>query len=168
MTTLHQLRQGLERAWDNLAEGWQQLRSRASEALTRFNPVRGGGGELETRDEAFTRAAARWGLLAAEVSETEGEIVVKLEAPGMESADFDIAVMDDVLVVRGEKRVRREQAEGRYHVMECAYGSFERAIPLPAAVEEGKARANYRRGVLSVTLPKTRAGRRRRIEIEQA
>jgi len=167
MTTLQQLRQGLEHAWDNLAEGWQQLRGHAAQALTRFNPIHGGG-ELETRDEAFTRSAARWGLIAAEVSETETEIVVKLEAPGMESADFDIDVMDDVLVVRGEKRVRREQTEGRYHVMERAYGSFERAIPLPAPVEEGKARAKYRRGVLSVTLPKTGAGRRRRIEIEEA
>ncbi|HFD81065.1 MAG TPA: Hsp20/alpha crystallin family protein, partial [Gammaproteobacteria bacterium] len=54
---------------------------------------------------------------------------------------------------------------GRFHVIECAYGSFERAIPLPAEVDEQGARARYRRGVLTVRLPKKAGARKRRIEV---
>jgi HSP20 family protein len=85
----------------------------------------------------------------------------------MERDDFDLQVLDDYLVVRGEKQLERERTEGQYHVTECAYGSFERAIPLPGEVETGKARARYTRGVLRVELPKTAGGRRsRKIAVE--
>jgi len=67
--------------------------------------------------------------------------------------------------VRGEKRVQKDQREGRYHVMECAYGSFERAVPLPVDVDGNNATAQYRRGVLTVTLPKHERARARRIEV---
>lgn len=164
MATLQQLRNGLERAWDNLAEGWHHLRERATSALTRFSP-RPRGGELETAEEQMIRHGSRWGLLAAEVVEGENDITVRLEAPGMEADGFEIHAMDDILVVRGEKHAQREEDYGRYHVMERAYGYFERAIPLPAPVNEDGARATYRRGVLRITLPKTAAAQRRRIEV---
>jgi HSP20 family protein len=61
--------------------------------------------------------------------------VVSLEVPGMSSDDFHIDVVDEHLVVRGEKRLSSEEARGRFYVMERAYGSFERAMPLPAPVE---------------------------------
>jgi HSP20 family molecular chaperone IbpA len=64
-----------------------------------------------------------------------------IEVPGMESDDFDIQVVDDVLVVRGEQPVEREGTQGRYHVTEQAYATFERAVQLPAAVDEERARA---------------------------
>lgn len=165
MATLQQLRNGLERAWDSLAEGWHQLHERAASALTRFSP-RLQGGELETAEEQAARHGSRWGLLAAEVVESENDITVKLEAPGMEADDFEIQAINDILVVRGEKHTQREEGYGRYHVMERAYGYFERAIPLPASVNEDGARATYRRGVLRITLPKTAAARRRRIEVK--
>ena len=165
MSTFDQIRRGLGQAWDNVAEGWHQLRERAAQALTRFSPVRHGG-ELETVEDQVARQGAHWSLLAAEVEEQDKDVVVRLEVPGMESDDFDIAVIDDHLIVRGEKRVQREQQRGRYYVMECAYGSFERALPLPAPVEESKARANYRRGVLTITLPKRQSSARRRINVE--
>lgn len=165
MATLQQLRNGLERAWDSLAEGWHQLRERAASALTRFSP-RPRSGELETAQEQVVRHGSRWGLLAAEVIEGENDITVKLEAPGMEADDFEVQAINDILVVRGEKRAQREEDYGRYHVMERAYGYFERAIPLPTPVNEDGARATYRRGVLRITLPKTAAARRRRIEVK--
>jgi HSP20 family protein len=68
--------------------------------------------------------------------------------------------------VRGEKHLQREHRSDRYHVMECAYGQFERAIPLPMAVQSDKARASYRHGVLSIELPKQASSRRRRITVE--
>jgi HSP20 family protein len=166
MSTLDQMRDGLHRAWDNVADGWRQLSERASSALTRFNPVRHAD-QLQTADEQLVAHASRWGLLAAEVTETDKEVVVRLEVPGMERDDFDLDVVDGrYLVVRGEKRAERQEQRGRYYVMERAYGSFERAIPLPAMVEEGGTSARYRRGVLQVTLPKAAAARARRINVE--
>jgi len=169
MNTLNDIRRGLGHAWESLADGWQQLRERAGQALTRFSPVHHGG-ELQTAEEQVMHRASPWGLLAAEVEERDRDIVVRLEAPGMDREDFDLAVVDDTLVVRGEKRVRRESKPTvgghRYHVMECAYGRFERAVPLPAPVEDTQASAGYRRGVLTVTLPKRTSSARRRINVE--
>lgn len=164
MSTLAQLRQGLHQVLDQMSEGWQHLRERAGQALTRFTPRARRDGLQTVADQAGLRGA-RWGLLAAEVEDRPDEVVVRLEAPGMEPDEFDIHVEDDILVVRGEKQARREQTEGRYHIMECAYGLFERALQLPAAVDESRARARYQRGVLTITLPKTAASRARRIEI---
>lgn len=158
MTSLDQIRR-------SLSEGWQALRERASQALTRFRPS-ARQGELDTWEDQVTRHSAGWGLLATEVQEGDHEVRVRLEVPGMEAEDFDIDVIDNVLVVRGEKRVQKEQREGRFHVMECAYGSFERAIPLPAEVKGHEAQARYRRGVLLVTLPKHERSRSRRIPVQ--
>lgn len=165
MSTLDQLKHGLENTWDTMAEGWQQLHERASQALTRFRPGHTHG-EVETANERFLHAASRWGLLAAEVSENDKEIQVRLEAPGMEADDFDIDVMNNTLVVRGEKRVERTHSHDHYYTMECAYGSFERALPLPASVDEHAARARYRRGILTITLPKTNTSKGRRIHVK--
>ena len=166
MTTLENLRHGLNRAWHSVAEGWQHLSDRAAHALTRFTPVRHSG-NVETETDRIAALGSRWGLITAEVHEAHDTITVRLEAPGMEREDFDVHVVDDrILVVRGEKLARREQTQGRYHLMECAYGSFERAVPLPAEVDESGGQANYHRGVLTISLPKRQAGSdRRRISV---
>jgi len=161
MGTLQQIREGVSRAWEGLQEGWQQLRERASDALTRFSPSAGKGGERQ-----LELTAPRWGLLAAEVREDENQIEVRIEVPGMERSDFDIEVINDVLVVRGEKHIEREEHKGHFHIMERAYGRFERAIPLGATVDETAAKARYRRGVLSISLPKRNAGKSRRIKVK--
>lgn len=165
MSTLTQIREGLSQAWDTLTEGWHDLREKAGHSLTRFHP-KPSSGALEPADEHLLHHATRWGLLAAEVAEDDNEVVVKLEVPGMDPAHFDIQVVDNYLVVRGEKQVEREQKTGRYYLMERAYGSFERAIPLPSEVDENGASAKYRRGVLRITLPKSRESRSRRITVQ--
>lgn len=167
MSTLEQLRRGLNNIWDNIAEGWQQLRDSASNALTRFNPVTRKD-NLQTAQDIALLQGARWSVLAADVEESDDEVTVRLEVPGMEADDFDIAVHEQYLVVRGEKQAAREHKSGRYHITECAYGRFERAIPLPAAVSEDKARARYKRGVLTISLPKTQQHQRRRIEVQHS
>jgi len=164
MSTLENMRRGLGQMRDSLVEGWQHLHDRAAQAVTRFNPIHRGG-DVETREDLVMQRAARWGLVAAEMRETDTDIVVNLEAPGMEGEDFDISVVEDHLVVRGEKRISKERSEGSYHIMECAYGRFERVLALPVSVDEGKARAKYRRGVLTITLPKSRTAARRRISV---
>ncbi len=166
MSTLHQLREGLNEAWDTLVDGWQRLYRRASGAITRFTPGKKALEEDKGAGQEITVRNAGWGVLAAEVFDDDDQIVVRLEAPGLEKSDFDLEVLDNYLVVRGEKQIERERTEGRYHVTECAYGRFERAIPLPDEVDSSKARANYKSGVLRIELPKSAHGRRRKVTVE--
>jgi len=165
MSTLHQFREGLNEAWATLLDGWQRLYRRAAGAITRFTPGKKGATGEEVDKEIAVRSTG-WGVLPAEVFDDEDSVVVRLEAPGLDKGDFDLEVLDDYLVVRGEKQVARERTEGRYHVTECAYGGFERAIPLPGDVEAGKARATYNKGVLRVELPKVASGRRKSIKVD--
>ena len=166
MSTIHQLREGLNEAWDTLIDGWQRLYRRAAGAITRFKP---GGKDLRREDggngQDIAVRSAGWGVLAAEVYDNDDAVVVRLEVPGMEKGDFNLEVLDNYLVVRGEKQVEREHTNDRYHVTECAYGQFERAIPLPEDVEGSKAQATYSHGVLRVELPKAESGRRRTIKV---
>ncbi len=167
MSTLQQLRNGLHGVWDSVLEGWQRLYRRAASAITRFTP-----GDGKDRDEGEGREIAvrniGWGVLAAEVFDDDENVVVRLEVPGIDAGDFEIEVVEDTLIVSGEKRIERERKAGRYHVTECAYGRFERAIPLPSEVDSTQARARYRDGVLRIELPKVATARRRRIHIDVA
>ena len=143
MATLQQVRQGLENAWNSAVDGWRRLTERASNALTKFNlPGMRGREEEQGIAEAQQRSVG-WGLLAAEVFDDDSRVVVRIEAPGMDKENFDIRVIDNYLVIRGQKKVERESTRGNYHIVECAYGSFERAVPLPCPVEQDKATATY-------------------------
>jgi len=163
MSTLRQFRKGLNEAWDTLAVGWQRLYRHAAGAITRFTPVR------KTADPAGQEIGMHgtgWGVLAAEVFDDDDRVVVRMEVPGMQKDDFDLQVMDGFLVIRGEKQVDRERTLGRYRISECAYGRFERAVPLPAAVDTGKATARYRKGVLRVEMPTTAVRQRATVKVE--
>lgn len=165
MKALEEIKQGLEDAWESLSEGWHRLRRRAAGALTRFTP--GKSGPIATkRDEDFYPGATGWGLLAGDVYEDERRLVVRIEIPGMEKEDSDIEVHDDTLIVKGEKHFEREASEGRYRILQCAYGHFQRVIPLPARIRTEAVEASYRNGVLKIELPKTEAAIRRPIEIK--
>lgn len=165
MSTMQQLRQGLSRAWDSVAEGWRELRDRTGEAITRFTPSESDDERSAQSDDQLPVGAARWGLLAADVADNKDHVDVRLEAPGLEPGDFKLEVVGDMLVVRGEKQASRERREGHFHIMERAYGHFERAIRLPAEVDDTRAEAHYRRGVLEVRLPKAKAAKSRRIAV---
>jgi len=141
----------LGRTWENLSEGWRELLSRSSDALTHFTH-----GKDEARPESGALATfPRWSLLAGEVEETGKEIVVRVEMPGMEKEDCRIAIEGNMLYLSGEKRFQRDDVGSTYHVMERAYGSFQRAIPLPRNVDTDKADASYKNGVLTIRMPKT-------------
>ncbi len=162
MSALNDMRHGLEHAWVSLAQGWKHLSSKAEQALTRFNPSK----NMEEKGETLPVEAPGWGLLAGEVFEDDHKIVVRIEAPGLDRDDFDLEMRDDLLIVRGEKRFQRESREGGYRLMECAYGSFHRAVPLPAPVQPDQAKARYCNGVLRIELPKAEGAVIRRIDIE--
>ncbi|WP_456379527.1 Hsp20/alpha crystallin family protein [Thiolapillus sp.] len=162
MSTLQQIRSGMSQAWDSLVDGWQHLYRRAANAITRFSR----GKEDDAQSRELAARSTGWGVLASEVYDDEDKVVVRLEAPGMEGVDFNIEVVENYLVIRGQKNIERERTDGRYHILECAYGSFERALPLPEDVIADKAKASYKRGVLRVELPKSAAARRRKIDVE--
>ncbi len=90
-----------------------------------------------------------------DVVENEREIKVKAELPGMDEKDIDVSVNEDALIIRGEKKEEQEDKGKDYYRMERSYGSFTRTIPLPAEVETDKVEAKFRKGVLTVVLPKT-------------
>lgn len=166
MSTLQQARDGLSEVWDTLVDGWQKLYRHASGAITRFTPDKELKTELPSREASdISIRGTGWGILAAEVFDDDDMVVVRLETPGMNKRDFDLQVQENCLVVRGEKQIEHERTEGQYHITECAYGCFERAIPLPEEVEMGKASASYKNGVLRVKLPKSAPQRRKTIAI---
>lgn len=149
----------LNRAWESLSEGWRELLSRSGNALTQFTHKQAEeGGELAPYP--------RWSLLAGEVEETDKEVVVRLEVPGMDKADCHIAIEANTLYLSGEKRLERETHDSTYHVMERAYGAFQRAIPLPGNVDPEQAAASYKNGVLTVRLPKAGGGGARTIPVD--
>ena len=166
MSTLEHFRHGLDHFRDGIVEGWQQLRERASQAITRFKPIRDSQSDVETADEQMMLRGSRWGLLTADLHEDDNEVVIRLEAPGMDANNFAITIEADHLLIRGDKYARRHHKEGQYHITECAYGHFERSIPLPAGVDESQARASYQDGVLMLSLPKLPGYKRRRIEVQ--
>lgn len=164
MTTLAQIKEGLSDIWDNIATGWNELRDGAAAAITRYNPVH--KTDDNEKERALYKQTARWGLLAAEIAETKDSLIVNIEAPGMEADEFDITVIDNELRIRGEKQFHNQYKSERMHITECAYGRFQRVIPLPVSVTEDKARAKYKRGVLSITLAKAKSAHARKIKIE--
>lgn len=92
------------------------------------------------------------GFPRVEMSETDKEVKVEAELPGLDEKDIELLLQDGVLTIRGEKRDEKEDT-GR-HVTERYYGQFERRIALPAEVQEEQASATFKKGVLMVTLPK--------------
>lgn len=96
-----------------------------------------------------------------EVKETDKEIQVCAELPGIEAKDLDVNVTDDELTISGEKLSERSSDEkGRYWT-ERTYGSFERSIPLPTEVDGQKAKSEFKNGVLRITLPKREGAKSR-------
>ena len=143
------LQGGIERAWDALTDGWRELLSRSTGALTFF----------DTSQKATGRAAPRgdfpqWSLLAAETWETAHSLVIRIELPGMNREDLDVSITTSALNVRGVKRLEGEHHGRLYGLMERAYGRFERTIPLSHEVDGERAEVTYKDGVLTIIAPK--------------
>lgn len=89
-----------------------------------------------------------------DVTDTDWEVKICAEIPGVEAKDVDVSVEDGMLTITGEKKYERGGDEKGTYRMERSYGAFERSIPLPAEVDESKAKAEFKKGVLRLTLPK--------------
>jgi HSP20 family protein len=101
-----------------------------------------------------------------DVIETEREIRVVTEMPGLRRENIEIDVENNVLTIRGEKREQRTEGEqGRWHLAERRYGTFTRSFVLPRDVDAENIQAGFQDGVLTVTVPKSEKARRRRIQV---
>lgn len=103
---------------------------------------------------------------AIDLEETEKDIVVRAETPGMEKNEFSIELENDTLILRGEKKHKEEHKDRNVHRVECRYGRFDRRVALPAEVEADKAAAEYKNGVLTITIPKSESARRKAIAVK--
>lgn len=89
-----------------------------------------------------------------DVRETDEEVIVSAELPGLEEKDFDISVEEGVLTLKGEKRTEHEEKREGYRRVETRSGSFERKLLLPSEVDADAAKASFKNGVVTITLPK--------------
>ncbi|HEX2966296.1 MAG TPA: Hsp20/alpha crystallin family protein [Syntrophorhabdaceae bacterium] len=89
------------------------------------------------------------------IADSEKDITVSVEIPGMDEKDIELALTKDALTIKGEKREEKEDKGKNYHRMERTYGSFSRTLPLPVEINTDKAEAAYKKGVLTIVLPKT-------------
>lgn len=102
------------------------------------------------------------------VSETENEIRVAAELPGVREEDIEVSLDEDMLTIRGEKKMERQDEKENFHFVERSFGTFQRSIRLPFPVEPDQVRASFDNGVLTVTLPKSaRQDRTRRIQVQR-
>ncbi len=135
---------------------WTELEE-MSERLNRLFGEPGGG-------EAARRAV--WSP-AVNVEETNDELLLTAELPGMNIDDIHIEVENNVLSLRGEKKEEREAKEDRrYHLWERCYGSFERSFTLPRTVKPEEISAQFKDGILHVQMPKAPEAKSRQITIK--
>lgn len=98
-----------------------------------------------------------WGNSEAnsDVVQTDGAVEVSIELPGMDMKDIEVTVTDDMLTVKGEKKIERQEEKKGYYLSERSYGAIYRTIPLPPGVDGEKAEATFKNGVLTIRLPQT-------------
>jgi len=113
-------------------------------------------------DEGIARGA--WNP-SVDIYENKDQIVLEAELPGMNREDFDLTVENNVITLRGERRFEKRDESDNYHRVERSYGSFSRSFTLPQTVTGESATAEYKNGVLRVTLPKREEVKARRIEV---
>jgi HSP20 family protein len=144
--------------WDDPLE---RMRNEMHSMLDRWlAPWRG-----EEDDEWLAPAPFFGGGPLVDVEETDDEVMVRAELPGLDEKDFTVELTADRLILRGEKRQEAEERRHGYYYAERSYGAFARAIALPCEVDADKATAKYKNGVLRVTLPKTAQAKAKRITV---
>lgn len=90
-----------------------------------------------------------------DVVETDKAVELSVELPGMDMSDIELTVSDDLLSIKGEKKIERKEDKKGYYLSERSYGSVYRTVLLPPGVDSEKAEASFKNGVLTVTVPKT-------------
>ena len=120
-----------------------------------FSPIFGEG-ELSTRTWAPP----------VDIYENENDIVLKAELPGVEPRDVEVRVEDSTLYLKGERKFEKETKEENYHRVERSYGSLARSFSLPNSISADKVKAEYKDGLLTLTLPKREEAKPKTIKID--
>ncbi|OLD36942.1 MAG: hypothetical protein AUI83_25145 [Armatimonadetes bacterium 13_1_40CM_3_65_7] len=126
-------------------------------------------------DEVFTRrpvgireVASRVWEPAAEMFETDREVVVRAELPDVDPKQVDITVTDDAITLKGERKHEQEEKGRNFYRRELRYGAFARTLPLGTEVKSGEAKATYKDGVLEIRIPKSERVRPTSVKVEIA
>ena len=139
--------------WEPLRE-LESLQSRMNRLFERMMPI----GDGERQEHGF--------VPSAEMEETAEELLLKLEIPGLEAKDIDIEVTEQSVLIKGERKSETKTEEKGMVRSEFHYGKFERVIPLPAHIQTNQVTAEYKNGVLHLTLPKVEAEQRHPIKVK--
>jgi HSP20 family protein len=143
-------------------------------SITRYNPFFPALGDLwapfRALEESVSKmrtepAADRPWAPSVDIFECENEIIVKADLPDINEKDIDIRIEDGTLVLKGERKFEKEQKEGGFHRIERSYGTFARYFSLPETVDPDQVQAEYKNGVLKVTLAKKEAAKPKQIKI---
>jgi HSP20 family protein len=105
-------------------------------------------------------------LPKVDVIDDETEIVVRAEVPGVEKKDLDISVGEDSVTIKGSARHEEKETKGDYYRHELSSGVFSRTVGLPASVDGAKAKAEFKNGILELTLPKVEKAKRHSVRVE--
>jgi HSP20 family protein len=145
-------------------------------AITRWDPFRDLSILQERMNRVFEDAAVRgwksdepsattsWSP-AVDIYETDSEIMVQAELPGVDRKDIALQLENNVLTLKGDRRFEKETNQDNYHRIERSYGGFSRAFTIPTIVDEDKIRADYRDGILKIALPKKEQVKAKQIKI---
>jgi HSP20 family protein len=145
-------------------------------AITRWDPFRDLSILQERMNRVFEDAAVRgwkndepsattsWSP-AVDIYETDSEIMVQAELPGVDRKDIALQLENNVLTLKGDRRFEKETNQENYHRIERSYGGFSRAFTIPTIVDEDKIRADYRDGILKIALPKKEQVKAKQIKI---
>lgn len=125
-----------------------------------FNYVIGGG--LPSEREGAAQGA--WAP-AMNVLENKDNIMISADLPGMTEKDIDITILGDTLTIKGEKKHEEKKEEENYHMFERTYGAFQRTVALPASVENDKAKASFKNGVLEIKIPKKEEAKPKQLKV---
>lgn len=121
--------------------------------------------EFVTRRPVRGATVAVW-QPAVEIFETESEVVVRVELPGVDPKTVDITVAEDALTIKGEHRTEQESKGRNYFRRELRYGAFLRSLALPAGVHGDQAKAAFKNGILEITVPKSERAKPKAVKVE--
>lgn len=103
-----------------------------------------------------------------DIAETDSDVLVSVEAPGMDQKEIKVTVRENVLTLKGEKKREQVVENADYHLSERTFGAFERSFTLPTNIEAGKVSAMYKNGILNITLPKAEEAKLKEIAVKVA
>ncbi len=118
-----------------------------------------------TRMMSEPRANRPWSP-AVDILETEDAVTLKADLPDVKTEDIDIRVENNTMTLRGFRKFEKDENVKGYHRIERSYGEFTRSFALPPTVENDKVAADYKNGVLTITLPKKEAAKPRQVKVE--